>query len=78
MEAVVLKLLCTQLLLGTVRSWEWGSTGLQCAWDRADSGSVPSECQSKEWLEEKPSTGDLGTALYDDVHPPPPPPPGGV
>lgn len=42
-----------------------GVCELRSALDRAESSSVPSECQSKEGLEEGPSMGDLGIALYD-------------
>ena len=53
---VVLKLLCTQMLLGTTRNQEWESAYLLCLLESTE---------SSERLGERPSP-DLGTALYNE------------
>lgn len=71
MDAVVSSILCTQILLRTTGSWEWGSV-CPCfpvhqagrwnpIWFRVIA-------QSTEELEEaKSSLGDLGEALHDEA-----------
>lgn len=54
--------MCTDTA-GDLEELGMGVCGLRSALDRAESSSVPSECQSKEGSEEGPSTGDLGFAL---------------
>lgn len=57
MDAVILNPLCIQMLLGTTRSQEWGSANR--VW-------LLVSAESPEGLEERPSPGDLGTALYNE------------
>lgn len=58
-------LLCTQMLLGTWSSW---GQGLQAYEEPGvgESDSAMSEGQECRGLDERPSMGVLGTALYED------------